>query len=155
MRKMIRVSLCLNVAVLVPVCGGLLLGMPWTEAVYGPASPARGILLAVYLAIASMSLGLLFHRQPLLVAPLLLVQVIYKLATPFTVGTLANPVILSNLAIAAVHAVTLVLIARACGSASATTAGAEPPLRGRVARVPAGQTATRRRRPGSPMEQAR
>ena len=34
-------------------------------------------------------------------------QVIYKLTTPFTVGSFRNPVVISNLVIATVHAVTL------------------------------------------------
>ena len=47
-----------------------------------------------------------------MVAALLAVQIIYKLTTPFTVQSLSNPVVLSNLAIAAFHAVTLWAIAR-------------------------------------------
>jgi hypothetical protein len=45
-----------------------------------------------------------------MVAALLLVQVIYKLTTPFTVGSFTNPVVLSNLAIAAFHSGTLAVI---------------------------------------------
>jgi hypothetical protein len=60
-------------------------------------------------------LGLLFRRDPVLVAPLLLVQVIYKFTTPFTVGSFTNPVVLSNLAIATLHLMTLVLIYRQLG----------------------------------------
>jgi hypothetical protein len=37
---------------------------------------------------------------------------VYKLATPVTVGTLFNPVVVSNLGIAVFHAVTVVLIFR-------------------------------------------
>jgi hypothetical protein len=43
---------------------------------------------------------------------LLLVQVIYKFTTPFTVGSFTNPVVLSNLVIATLHLVTLVVIYR-------------------------------------------
>jgi hypothetical protein len=42
-----------------------------------------------------------------MVAGLLLMQVVYKLTTPFTVGTFGNPVVVSNLVIAALHSVTL------------------------------------------------
>lgn len=112
MKKMILASLLTNVLVLVPVCGTLLLGGPNVVEVFGSASPARGILLSVYLAILAVSVGLLFNRRPMLVAPLLLVQVIYKFTTPFTVGTVAHPVVISNLLIATLHAVTLVLIWR-------------------------------------------
>ena len=42
-----------------------------------------------------------------MVAALLLVQVIYKVTTPFTVGSLGNPVVITNLAIAVFHSLTL------------------------------------------------
>jgi hypothetical protein len=48
-------------------------------------------------------MALLFSREVLLVAPPLLVQAVYKLTTPFTVGTLENPVLICNVVIAAVH----------------------------------------------------
>jgi len=110
MRKMIFASLLTNVAVLIPVCGGLLLGASWAAETFGAATPARGILLSVYGAILMVSIGLFLRPDPLLVAPLLLVQVLYKLTTPFTVGTFANPVVISNIAIAALHLITLGLI---------------------------------------------
>jgi hypothetical protein len=110
MNLMITLSLLLNIAVLVPVCGGLLTNAKWAVDVYGVATPARGILLSIYLAIGSISLLLLVLRDPKPVAALLLVQVVYKLLTPFTVGTIANPVVVSNLCIAAFHVLTLYLI---------------------------------------------
>lgn len=112
MKKMIQVSLVINVMVLVPVSAGLLLDMPWVLHGYGPISPARGILLSIYGALLLLSLGLLFIREPLLVAPLLMVQVLYKLSTPFTVGSWSNPVVISNILIAIIHTFTLVLIWR-------------------------------------------
>lgn len=113
MNLVIKLSLALNILVLVPVCGSLLTGAGWTLAAYGPASPARGILLSVYLAILVVSVGLLFKPVPAMVAALLIVQIVYKVTTPFTVGTIANPVVLSNLAIAAVHAATVATIFQA------------------------------------------
>jgi hypothetical protein len=113
MHLMIKLSLALNILVLVPVCGSLLSNAGWTLAAYGPASPARGILLSIYLAILVVSVGLLFKPVPAMVAALLIVQIVYKVTTPFTVGTLANPVVLSNLAIAAVHAATVATIFQA------------------------------------------
>ena len=113
MRVMINLSLLLNIAVLAPVCAGLIADASWARASYGEASAARGILLSVYLAIGLVSALLFFVREPKLVAALLLVQVVYKVTTPLTVGTLANPVVVSNLGIAAFHAVTLALIWRA------------------------------------------
>lgn len=109
---MLTVSLLLNLAVLIPVCAGILTDASWASAAYGPRSPARDILLAVYLAIALLSLALLLAGNAALAAPLLAVQIVYKLATAFTVRVaLRNPVVLSNLAIAAVHSGTLATLA--------------------------------------------
>jgi hypothetical protein len=60
------------------------------------------------LAILICSVLLLIHREPKAVAALLLVQVLYKITTPLTVGTITNPVVISNLIIAVVHTATLV-----------------------------------------------
>lgn len=112
---MVLASLLTNVLVLIPVCSGLLMDAAWISDGYGAATAARGILLSIYGAILIVSLGLLFRPDPFLVAPLLLVQVIYKFTTPFTVGSFTNPVVLSNLTIATLHLVTLVLIYRHLG----------------------------------------
>jgi hypothetical protein len=112
MRVMILLSLLINVAVLIPVSAGLMVDAPWAAAAYGDPSPARGILLSIYAAILAVSAWLLIERNAMLVAPLLLVQVVYKLTTPITVGSLTNPVVISNLLVAAVHLVTLALILR-------------------------------------------
>ncbi len=112
MKRMIYISLIINVVVLIPVCIGLISDASWVEYGYGPDSPARGILLSIYGSILLVSLGLLINPLPMLVAPLLLVQVLYKLSTPFTVGNLTNPVVISNILVALVHLATLVLILR-------------------------------------------
>jgi hypothetical protein len=104
-RGLIYASLVLNILVLVPVCYGLL--SSGSEAAFGPASPAKGILLSVYGAILICSIGLMIKPIPAMVASLLIVQIIYKLTTPFTVGSAAHPVVMSNLAIAAFHCITL------------------------------------------------
>lgn len=109
---MIVISLLVNILVLVPVCSGLITDADWTEEAYGPATPARSILLSIYLTIALSSAALLVLRDPKFIAALLMVQVIYKLTTPFTVGTVANPVVVSNIAISVLHVVTLVVIWR-------------------------------------------
>jgi hypothetical protein len=70
---------------------------------FGIESPARGILLSIYLAILIFSAVLLFKFDPKFVMALLLVQVVYKVLSPIMVGTLTNPVIISNLFIAAFH----------------------------------------------------
>jgi hypothetical protein len=107
MRILILASLSLNILVLVPVCLGLLTKADWTLSAYGADTPARGILLSVYLAILICSAGLLAKPIPAMVAALLLVQIVYKVTTPFTVGTLANPVVTANLGIALFHCITL------------------------------------------------
>jgi hypothetical protein len=110
------VSLGLNIAVLLPVCGSLLTRARWCDDAYGSPSPARGILLSIYLAILTASaLLLLVVRRPDAIVALLAVQIAYKVTTPFTVGTLRNPVVASNLVIAAVHAATVFLTLRAAG----------------------------------------
>ena len=109
-------SLGLNIFVLVPVCLGLINKADWTLLAYGPESAARGIILSVYLAILVCSAGLLFKPIPAMVAALLLVQIIYKITTPFTVGNFGNPVVISNLAIAAFHSLTLWSIWKNSGS---------------------------------------
>jgi hypothetical protein len=106
LQMMVFCALLLNVAVLVPVCGGLLFNAAWTRSAYGDDTPGRRILLSVYLTIGLASVLLMFHQQPLAVATLQAMQVVYTLTTPLTVGTFANPVVLSNLAIAAFHAAT-------------------------------------------------
>jgi hypothetical protein len=110
---MILISLIVNVLVLIPVCIGLIGDVPRISSVYGDHSPARGILLSVYGAILLVSIALLFKPLPILVAPLLLVQILYKLTTPFTVGSFTNPVVISNLLVALLHLITLYLILQA------------------------------------------
>ena len=107
MRLLILASLSINILVLMPVILGLLTKADWALSAYGPESAARGILLSIYLAILLCSAGLLFKPIPAMVAALLLVQIIYKLSTPFTVDSFSNPVVTANLAIAAFHSITL------------------------------------------------
>jgi hypothetical protein len=114
MTVMMYISLALNVAVLVPVCAALAskstaVQDAVTEA-WGQQSAARGILLSIYSAILVASLALLMRPVPAAVFSLLGVQVLYKVTTPFTVGSVSNPVVISNLAVAAVHVATLVAI---------------------------------------------
>ncbi|WP_247828911.1 hypothetical protein [Arthrobacter antioxidans] len=119
---MILVSLGLNVLVLVPVTVLLAGEMPGLRAVFGERTPARDILLAIYGAILTasavlMGAALVLPDAPWLtgaVGALLTVQVFYKGLTALTVRNgLRHPVVLANLAIAVVHAVTLIGIAAA------------------------------------------
>jgi small-conductance mechanosensitive channel len=99
-----KISLLLNILVLIPVCSGLLLKANWSVDSYGIDTPARGILLSIYLAILIFSAVLLFNFDPKMVLALLSVQIIYKLISPIMVGTMTNPVIISNIFIALFHA---------------------------------------------------
>jgi hypothetical protein len=107
MHPLLVVSLVVNVAVLLPVTFVLLRDGEPARFAWGPRTEGRQILLAIYLAILVLSCGLLVWGEPRMAAGLLLAQVIYKLLSPLTVGTLKNPVVVSNLAIATLHAVTL------------------------------------------------
>lgn len=98
-----KLSLVLNILVLIPVCSGLLLKADWVVESYGIQTPARGILLSIYLAILICSVLLLFKFDSKFVMALLLVQIIYKLVSPILVGTITNPVIISNVFIALFH----------------------------------------------------
>jgi hypothetical protein len=108
--RMIRISLGVNIAVLIPVCAVLMLNLTPFVDVWGPATPARGILLSMYVSILILSVGLWMQRNPKLVAPMLAMQICYKVTTPITVGTITNPVVICNLVVAFVHATTLWII---------------------------------------------
>ena len=64
MNLMISFSLLLNIAVLVPVCAGLVINAKWATECYGAATQARGILLSVYLAVIAVSVLLLLAYDP-------------------------------------------------------------------------------------------
>jgi len=98
-----KLSLALNILVLIPVCSGLLFKANWVLDSFGIETPARGILLSIYLTILIFSAVLLFKFDAKMVIALLSVQIIYKLLSPIMVGTLTNPVIISNLFIALFH----------------------------------------------------
>ena len=134
MKKLIVLSLLLNIAVLVPVCVGLITDANWCQFGYGEMTTARGILLSIYLSILLVSCLFLVFRNPSSVAALLLVQILYKLTTPVTVGTLQDPVVISNLGIAIFHTVTLVVIWRVMGNPfrAAEQSGAANGTPGRV-----------------------
>lgn len=115
MIELVYLSLVLNIAVLLPICVGMSRNADWVSQTWGQRSPARSILFSVYLSILLVSAGLLFWPEPGFVAALLLVQIVYKVTTPLTVGNLRHPVVISNLAISVVHAVTLFSLTSALG----------------------------------------
>lgn len=98
-----KISLVLNILVLIPVCSGIVLNASWAVDSYGMESAAQGILLSIYLAILIFSVLLLFKFDSKFVMALLSIQILYKLLSPIMVGTITNPVIISNLFIALFH----------------------------------------------------
>jgi hypothetical protein len=112
----ITASLLLNIAVLVPVCYSFVNNADWVRSSYGEQTAEQSILLCVYVAILILSTVLLVFRDPRAVSVLLIVQILYKAMTPVAVGSLSNPVVVSNLVIAAVHGFTLFIIWRTIGN---------------------------------------
>lgn len=104
---MIYVSLVLNIVVLIPIVVLMAMKSPIVDETWGAFTPARGILMSIYLSILVVSVLLLFKPAPAFVAALLLVQVVYKITTPVTVGKFSHPVVISNLLVSAVHIATL------------------------------------------------
>lgn len=109
---MTTVSLIINILVLVPVSLILFTNSLGAEDVFGVFTPARGVLLSMYLSILIISLALLVKRDIKFVSAILTMQVVYKLTTPFTVGDISNPVVISNLLVSAFHIVTLWVVFR-------------------------------------------
>ncbi len=115
---MLVISLLVNALIVFPVSIGMLTDQPGMDAVFGAKSDARTILESVYLAIGLISvaglvaIGLGQSAQIIpMAAGLLILQIVYKLITVTTVG-ISSPVVLTNLAVVAVHTVTLVTLAR-------------------------------------------
>jgi hypothetical protein len=101
---------------LVFVCATLLRDTPQMEAAFGPATPARAILTCVYLAILLASLFALIcaaagapHVTLTIALVLFPLQIIYKTATAVIVG-IDNPVVITNLMVAALHSTTLAML---------------------------------------------
>ena len=107
---MIYVSLVLNIVVLIPIVVLMAIKAPIVDQTWGDFTAARGILMSIYLSVLVVSVLLLFKPAPAFVAALLLVQVVYKITTPFTVGKFSHPVVISNLVISAMHIATLASI---------------------------------------------
>ncbi len=107
---MITASLILNIAVLIPVCLGLITDNKRVQITAGVFTPGRGVLLALYLTILIASSVLLIYEDSKFVFALLFMQIVYKYITPFTVKTIKNPIVVSNLIIASFHLMTVTLM---------------------------------------------
>ena len=115
---MIYVSHAANILILIAVCRALWRGDVGLDASFGPDTPARRILACVYFAILLASLYALLRAglgAPHIAVQIALVlfplQIIYKITTAFAVG-LENAVVQANLAVVALHCVTMVALIR-------------------------------------------
>ncbi len=90
MKTMIRISLAVNILVLIPIVFGMAIGSPIIDRAWGEFSESRGILASIYFALLVLSGILIVKTIPVFVVPLLATQVIYKITTPFTVGTIKS-----------------------------------------------------------------
>ena len=100
MNLVLIIALAINIVVLLPVIVGFILDAHWIIQAYGPKTPARQILLSIYLAILVLSIALILMPNSQIIITLLTIQIIYKITTPFTVNSWRNPVVVSNLIIA-------------------------------------------------------
>lgn len=115
---MVYISHAANVLILIAVCTALWRGDTGMDDAFGPDSPARRILACVYFPILLASLYALMRAgfgAPQIAVQIAMAlfppQIAYKLATAFAVGT-DNPVVVTNLAVVALHTVTLVVMLR-------------------------------------------
>lgn len=113
--KMITLSLMLNILVLIPVCFGIISGNSTMLVAFGLQQPSLQILLSVYLTILLASIYLLIKPNISFIVMLLAMQVVYKMLTLFFVGSIKNPVVISNLVISVIHIVSLCLIKKLPG----------------------------------------
>lgn len=104
---MITIALILNIIVLTPFCFLILVNNSRIEKVLGSLTPARSILLAIYITILISSLLLVIFPNKTLIFGLLSMQIFYKLLATLTVRDFKNPVIISNVIIAIFHSIAL------------------------------------------------
>ena len=116
MQTLIYISLIVNIVVLVPILVLMIIKSPLVDHAWGSFTASRGILMSIYFAILVASVVLLIMPVAAFIFALLSVQVIYKVTTPFTVRSLKNPVVISNLVIATLHIFTVVSIFNSLGS---------------------------------------
>lgn len=79
----------------------------WARVFYGQQSPARRVMLSVYLASLLVSLLMLLGLLPMFVLPLLMFQIAVKLFSPIAFGTFRHPIVIIYLSVATLHSVTL------------------------------------------------
>jgi hypothetical protein len=113
-KQLVNLSSILNIVVLIPVISVLLLDLDRVEPFWGVDQASRQILTSIYIAILFASIALFFlkNKTKLIVATtIFFMQIIYKTLTAvLVINAFINPVVLSNLAITAVHLFTLYTI---------------------------------------------
>jgi hypothetical protein len=116
---MVYISHAANVLILIAVCAALFRGDAGMDGAFGPDTPARRILACVYFAILVTSLYALIragfgapHIAVQIAMVLFPLQIAYKLLTAIAVG-LDNSVVVANLAVVALHTVTMIVLLRA------------------------------------------
>ena len=113
-KQLVNLSTILNIVVLIPVISVILLDLDRVEPFWGVDQASRQILTSIYIAILFASIALFFlkNKTKLIVATtIFFMQIIYKTLTAvLVINAFINPVVLSNLAITAVHLFTLYTI---------------------------------------------
>jgi hypothetical protein len=113
-KQLVNLSTILNIVVLIPVISVILLDLDRVEPFWGVDQASRQILTSIYIAILASSIALFFlkDKTKLIVATTIFsLQIIYKTLTAvLVINAFINPVVLSNLAITAVHLFTLYTI---------------------------------------------
>jgi hypothetical protein len=71
MKTMIRISLAVNILVLIPIVFGMAIGSPIIDRAWGEFSESRGILASIYFALLVLSGILIVKTIPVFVVPLL------------------------------------------------------------------------------------
>lgn len=102
------ISCTLNVALFSFICFGFHRNTRWVRGMFGPPSPARSALFAVYLAALVFSVILFAGVFPTFAVPLLLFHVATIIAVPFTYQNIRHPVVVTYLLLAVVHSITIV-----------------------------------------------
>ena len=106
---MLLVALVLNIVILAPIVVGLTIGGRVIFRVMGTLTPARSSLLAMYLAFLATSILFLFWPLEPGIITLLAIQIAYQVLSAFTVRVLTNPIVITNLLLAAIQTGLLVL----------------------------------------------
>ena len=102
------ISCILNVMLFSFICVGFYKNARWVRGMFGPPSPARSALSAVYAAALIFSLFLMIGVFPTFAVPLLMSQVVTIIAVPITYRTVRHPVVVTYLLLGMVHSMTIV-----------------------------------------------